>query len=192
MTQYDWSNIPAGVSVASVATRRLVTEAETLLGVSFAADELQIAAIAELLAQFQYSQQNQILGNPGFQRASNFDVNNATAVTYLYNGVLKTFAATTTFDTGTTKTLASSRWGAATLAVNGSNGAVLTWAPDDYASEAAAIAALAAPVAANRLLGYVTVQAHSSGFTAGTDALNGGSGGNVAAATNYYNRPQLP
>ena len=34
---------------------------------------------------------------------------------------------------------------------------------------------------------FRTVQAHASGFTAGTDALNGGTGGNVAAATTYYN-----
>mgnify|MGYP001568656345 FL=1 len=36
-------------------------------------------------------------------------------------------------------------------------------------------------------MGYVTVNAHASGYTAGTDALTGGTGGNVATATNYYN-----
>ena len=37
-------------------------------------------------------------------------------------------------------------------------------------------------------VGYVTVQAHASNsFTAGTDALQGGTGGNASQDTNYYN-----
>jgi len=40
-------------------------------------------------------------------------------------------------------------------------------------------------------LGYVTVHAHASGFTAGTDALQGGTGGNVATTTTYYDATAL-
>ena len=40
-------------------------------------------------------------------------------------------------------------------------------------------------------LGYVTVQAGASLWTAGTDALTTGSGGTVAATTTYYDDPSL-
>ncbi len=57
-----------------------------------------------------------------------------------------------------------------------------------YASEAAAIAALPATPASQAALGYFTVQTHSgTTFIGTTDALAGGTTGNEAAATNYYN-----
>lgn len=127
-----------------------------------------------------------VFGNPGFVIDTNFDVKNGTAVYYTNGGTLKTLAANVNFDTGTTKTIASSQWAAAMLTVNASGTGVVTWGAT-AASEALAIAALAAPAATDTVLGYVTVNAHASGFTAGTDALTTGTGGNVATATNYYN-----
>lgn len=128
------------------------------------------------------------LGNPGFAIDTNFDVKNANAISYLNGGTLKTLGANTSFDTGTTKTITASKWGAAMLTVNASGTGVVTWASGaGYDSEALAIAGLAAPAATDTVLGYVTVQAHASGFTAGTDALTTGTGGNVATTTNYYN-----
>jgi hypothetical protein len=56
-----------------------------------------------------------------------------------------------------------------------------------YATEAAAIAAMPA-ITANRVrIGYVTILASASTWVAGTDALAGGTGGNPATTTNYYN-----
>ena len=53
-----------------------------------------------------------------------------------------------------------------------------------YASEALAIAAMPAVGAADRAIGYVTVRAAAAAtFTPGTDALVGGTGGNVAQNT---------
>lgn len=128
------------------------------------------------------------LGNPGFAINTNFDVKNANAISYLNGGTLKTLGANTNFDTGTSKTITASKYGAAVLTVNSSGTGVVTWATGaGYDSEALAIAALAAPSATDTVLGYVTVQAHASGFTAGTDALTTGTGGNVATATTYYN-----
>lgn len=127
------------------------------------------------------------LGNPGFAISTNFDVKNANAISYVNGGTIKTLSANTNFDTGTSKTITGSQWSAAMLTVNSSGSAVLTWASSSYASEALAIAALAAPAATDTVLGYVTVQAHASGYTAGTDALTTGTGGNVATTTNYYN-----
>lgn len=142
---------------------------------------------ADLLNQVRNLQLYCALGNPAFAISTNFDVKNANAISYTNNGTLKTLSANTNFDTGTSKTITGSLWGAAALTVNASGSAVLTWATGSYASEALAIAGLAAPSATDTVLGYVTVQAHASGYTAGTDALTTGTGGNVAAATNYYN-----
>ena len=128
------------------------------------------------------------LGNPGFVINTNFDVKNANAISYLNGGTIKTLSANTNFDTGTAKTITGSKWAAALLTVNSSGTAVVTWTSGGaYNTEALAIAALAAPAATDSVLGYVTVNAHASGFTAGTDALTTGTGGNVATATNYYN-----
>lgn len=141
-----------------------------------------------LLNQIRQLQLYGVLGNPGFAISTNFDVKNATAVYYTNGGTLKTLAANTNFDTGTAKTITGSLFGAAVLTVNSSGTGVVTFASGaGYASEALAIAALAAPAATDTVLGYVTIQAHASGFTAGTDALTTGTGGNVATATTYYN-----
>jgi hypothetical protein len=56
-----------------------------------------------------------------------------------------------------------------------------------YDTEAEAIAALPATTADRVFVGYITVQADTGGWIAGTDALAGGTGGTPAAATNYYN-----
>lgn len=129
-----------------------------------------------------------VFGNPGFVIDTNFDVKNGTAVAYTNNGTLKSLSANTNFDTGTEKTITGSNWSSALLSINSSGTGVVTWAASSYASEALAIAALpAVPASTNTVIGYVTVNAHASGFTAGTDALTTGTGGNVATATNYYN-----
>lgn len=60
-----------------------------------------------------------------------------------------------------------------------------------YTTEALAIAALPA-ISANKVrVGYVTILATASTFVVGTDALAGGTGGNPATTTNYYNDPSI-
>jgi hypothetical protein len=129
-------------------------------------------------------------GDPGFVISTNFDVKNANAISYTNGGTLKTLSANTSFATGTAAIIATVKWGAAMLSVNASGTAVVTWytsAGAGYATEAAAIAALAAVDATDTPLGYITVLAAGSTWTAGTDALQGGTGGTPATTTNYYN-----
>lgn len=140
-----------------------------------------------LLNQLRTAQLYGALGNPGFVISTNFDVKNGNAISYRNGGTLKTLSANTNFDTGTSKTITTAKWGAALLTVDSSGNAVLTWAASDFASEALAIAALAAPAATDTVLGYVTVLAAGSTWTAGTDALASGTGGTPATTTNYYN-----
>lgn len=171
--------------------RTNATETETLveeLHDDHATFKTVVDDIKTLLNQIRTSQLYAALGNPTFAIDTNFDVKSTEPISYLNGGTLKTLADNTSFDTGTSKTITGSNWGAAMLTVNSSGTGVVTWASGGgYASEALAIAGLAAPAATDTVLGYVTVQAHASGFTAGTDALTTGTGGNVATATNYYN-----
>lgn len=137
--------------------------------------------------------------NPGFAIVSNFDIKNGNAVTYSIANVLKTLSANTTFDTGTAATITANLWGIGILTYDGST-ATVTWATTSaamgYASEANAKAALGTlstlvPASGFASLGYFTVQAGASLWTAGTDALATGTGGTPANATNYYNDPTL-
>ena len=186
--------MPRGISETGMDQGALVTwmrNVQTLLnevvGDRSAMDGLDVNVKA-LLNQMRKNALYNVFGNPGFAIDTNFDVKNATAVYYTNGGTLKTLGANTNFDTGTAKTVTASLFNAAILSVNSSGTGVVTWASAaGYASEALAIAALPACAATETAIGYFTIQAHASGFTAGTDALATGSGGNVAAATTYYN-----
>ena len=134
---------------------------------------------------------NYPLGNqsPGFAISTNFDVKNASTTLFVADNVMYTLGANTNCDTGTSKTITGSQWGAFVIDATNASTLTATWASSSYASEDLALAAAEALsfTSGKCRLGIVTVQAHASGFTAGTDALTTGTGGNVAAATNYYN-----
>lgn len=150
----------------------------------------QYDAAVSLINQERQATLYAAFGNPGFQIRTNFDVQNATAIYYTNNGTLKTLAATSAFDTGTAATIATTKWGAALLSVDASGTGKVTWftnAGAGYASEAAAISALTVIAATETVLGYITVLAAGTTWTAGTDALQGGTGGTPATTTNYYN-----
>lgn len=132
------------------------------------------------------------LGNPNFAISSNFDIQNGSAFSYCVGGVLYSQAANQTFDTGTAATFAAGKWGIGLISITHTGGETITWDTNEGAgfdSEALAIAALPSlPGPTHCPLGYVTVQAHAANtFTAGTDALQGGTGGNASPDTNYYN-----
>lgn len=143
-----------------------------------------------LINLLQHRSQNFIIStSPALAIDTNFDVKNTEQTVFVAGGVVYTLGDNTSCNTGTTKTLTASQWGA--FAVEASDASTLTanWASGGYASEALALAAAKAltPTASKCIIGHVTVEAHASGFTAGTDALTTGTGGNVANATNYYN-----
>jgi len=120
---------------------------------------------------------------------TNFDIKNSVAFDIVSGGLFYTIAADTNFDTGTTEALAIDTWGIGILTVTTAGVGTVTWAGVDYATEAAAIAALdsIAVPAGEIFLGYVTVLTDSGAtWTAGTDALQGGTGGGPSDDTNYY------
>lgn len=150
-----------------------------------------VTDLKTLLNQIQAHMGYRIAGNPAFAIRANFDVQNANAISYFNGGICKTLAATQAFDTGTAATFPAGKWGAAVLSIDSSGNPAVTWVTASgagYNSEALAIAAMTDPGATYTLCGYITVQAAAgNSFTAGTDALATGTGGNVAQATNYYN-----
>jgi len=134
---------------------------------------------------------NHALGNPGLAIKTNFDVENGTAIDYVLAGVLYTLSANTTCNTGTSANFAADKWGIFLVSVDSSGTLTATWEDNSnagYDSEAEAIAALPSTPTDELAIGYITVQADAANtFTAGTDALTGGTGGNPAQTTNYYN-----
>lgn len=126
--------------------------------------------------------------SPVFAISTNFDVANTETCAFIAAGVPYTLTDNTVCDTGTAKTIAADQW--AVMVIDATNATTLagTWTAD-AATEAAAIAlAKAVPFVAGKCrLGYVAVQtATGQSWTAGTDALEGGTGGNVSNDTNYY------
>jgi hypothetical protein len=155
--------------------------------------ESVLALVNELKARFDEVRTqvlNLCLVNPTLAISSNFDVVTGNAIDYLIDGRLYTLATAAVFDTGTSQVIATSgKWSSALLSVNAAGTKTLTWSATlDATDEATAIAALPALPANNVAIGYITVQSHAANtWTAGTDALTTGTGGNVAQATNYYN-----
>lgn len=141
---------------------------------------------------------NRTFQNTVFAIDTNFDIKNTEPVTYYINGVAKALSDDTSFNTGTAATITAVKWGIALLIHDGTT-ATVQWSSASvqaYATEALAIADLGKKiltcVPANYAgLGYVTVLAGASLWTAGTDALAGGAGGTPATTTTYYNDPTM-
>ena len=119
----------------------------------------------------------------------------ATAAQIQINGVPVLVAALTAQAFGSLGTIPASTWGIIAMERVAAGTATFTSGAANYttgyATEAAAKAALPAQSANKVQVGYVTILATSSGWVAGTDALQGGTGGNPATTTNYYSIPSF-
>lgn len=105
-------------------------------------------------------------------------------------GVPVSVPAQTAQAIGSLGTVAASKW--SIIAVDAVAAGTITFEvpagfATGYATEALAIAAAPAKTANKARIGYVTVLASASTWVAGTDAFAGGTGGNPATTTNYYN-----
>lgn len=129
------------------------------------------------------------LGPANFEIDTNFDIQNGDAFNMIVAGVPVTIATDQNFDTGTTATTAADTWIAAILSIDADGTTHVDYTAGGHVDEAAAIAALSGVTASGEVtLGYVTILTNSgNSWTAGTDALQGGTGGNPSADTNYYN-----
>ena len=128
--------------------------------------------------------------NPAFAIDTNFDVLNASAIDFSVDGYLHTLAANTNFDTLAVREIAADLWGVAALSVDADGTTYVDWGTYDYATEQQAKGVGASELIAisgECRCGFVTVLTGSGvTWTAGTDALEGGTGGNPATTTNYY------
>lgn len=106
-------------------------------------------------------------------------------------GVPVSVAATTAQALGALGTIPASTWGI--IGVDAVAAGTLTFVSGaanyttGYTTEALAIAAIPAKTASKARIGHVLILASASTFVVGTDALAGGTGGNPATTTNYYN-----
>lgn len=120
----------------------------------------------------------------------------STAFTFAINGTIYSKGAVAAGTALAAGTIPADKWGIYLFSINAAGTIVVTAGADNfttgYASEAAAIAAMpttptTTPPATNAVMGYVTVlTAVGSPFVGGTDALQGGVGGNPSSDTNYY------
>lgn len=112
------------------------------------------------------------------------------AQTILIAGAPTSLAAITNQVFGALGTIPASKWGI--IALDRVAAGTLTYVSGaanyttGYASEALALAANPAKTANKARTGYITILASSSGWVAGTDALQGGTGGNPATTTHYF------
>lgn len=129
-----------------------------------------------------------VFGNPGLAIDTNFDIQAANAFDIVKGGKLYTVASGADFDTGTAKDITINQWAACLLSVDIDGTPYLQWAAE-AATEANAIDALdALTPTGDVVIGYVTVKTKTDvNWVAGTDALQGGTGGDVSSDTNYYN-----
>jgi len=133
-----------------------------------------------------------IMGNPGLAIDTNFDIKAANAFDILIAGYAYTLAADTSFDTGTAAVITADKWGCAVCSTDDAGSTSVDWL-HPYDSEAEAIAAgvaliSSAGISGELAVGFATVLTGSGvTWTAGTDALQGGTGGTPSADTNYYN-----
>lgn len=150
---------------------------------------LAFSALETLVNGLRSQYLNGVFGPANFEIVSNFDIQNGDAFNYMNAGIAKTLATDQAFNTGTAQIITADKWSSALLTLSSAAACTVTWSATlNAATEAAAILALPAVPAGHTVLGYVTVQTGSGvTWTAGTDALEGGTGGTVSLDTNYYN-----
>lgn len=114
----------------------------------------------------------------------------STAFHYAINGTGYSKAAVSAGTALAAGTVTADKWGIWLFSINAAGTITCTAGAGNvagYADEATAIAALPATPASEYAMGYVTVlTASGQAFIPGTDALQGGTGGNPATTTNYY------
>lgn len=124
-----------------------------------------------------------------FEIDTNFDIQNGDAFEITSDGISVTIATDQNFDTGTTTVITTvAYWACALLSIDADATTHVDWGAEAV-DEAGAKALLSAVTAAGEVVcGYVAVHAKAGqDFVAGTDALTGGTGGQVAQTTTYYN-----
>lgn len=113
-----------------------------------------------------------------------------TAFTYALRGTLTAKGAVAAGTALAAGTIPTNKWGIYRLSITGTTLTMTAGAANfttGYATEAAAIAALPALPTDHAPVAYITVlTAVGQPFVGGTDALEGGVGGNPSSDTNYY------
>jgi hypothetical protein len=144
---------------------------------------------AVTFAQLALSDGGLAMSNPGLAIDTNFDIQAVNAFDMVIDGIWVTVAAGADFDTGTVKAVDADKWVAALLSIDADGSTTYVDYGAEAATEALAIAALDVLTPSGEVVvGYVAIKtAAGLAWNAGTDALQGGTGGNVSSDTNYYN-----
>ncbi len=140
------------------------------------------------LGLVEFSEGGFALGNPGLARDGNFDLNAVNAFDVVSGGKLFTISAGADFDTGAAKDITIDFYAAALLSVDTDGTEYLQWAAEGSTAARAEDALDALTPTGDVVIGFVRVQTKAGvNWVAGTDALTGGTGGDVALSTVYVN-----
>ena len=171
------------------ALRTLITE----LAADHATSRTVVNDIKTLVNTLRTRHLTKCIGAANFEIDTNFDIQNGDAFDIIVDGVVITIPTDQNFDTGTSTVVTTNAyWAAGVLSIDADATTHVDWGAE-AASEALALAALADVTASGDVVcGYVAVQAAAGqDWVAGTDALQGGTGGQVSQDTNYYNNVEV-
>ena len=139
-----------------------------------------------LVARLAVSDGAFVVGNPGLAIDTNFDAQAVNAFDIVFGGKYYTVAAGADFDTGTAKDITIDFYASALLSVDIDGTPYLQWAAEGATAALAEDALDALTPTGDVVVGYITVQTKAGvNWLAGTDALTGGTGGDVALSTVY-------
>ncbi len=141
------------------------------------------------LGLVEFSEGGFVLSNPDLAIDTNFDIQNTPGFDFIVGGKIYSAAAGVTWDTGAAKDITIDQFAAALLSIDiDGTTATLQWAAEAATSALAIDALDALTPTGDCVVGYVVVQTKDAvNWVAGTDALTGGTGGDVALSTLYVN-----
>ena len=183
-----YSSADVGLSEKTAQLIAMANELRT----DHATNKTVVTDIKTLVNSLRNQELNRCVSPANFEIVSNMDIQNGDEFEIIAAGVVVTVATDQLFDTGTgTKIATDAYFAGAILSIDGDG----TTTHVDWGAEAVdaatALANLAAVTASGAVVcGYVIVETASGGsksWIAGTDALTGGSGGDVANSTTYVN-----
>lgn len=151
---------------------------------------ISVNGLIVAFANFLNGLQSDVPVNSAIPTAGTTVTMSSPAQTILIAGVPTALAAISNQVFGALGTIPASKWGV--IALDRVAAGTLTYVSGaanyttGYATEALAIAAEPAKTANKARTGYITILASASGWVAGTDALQGNTGGNPATTTHYF------
>lgn len=182
-----YSSADVGMSEKTAQLIALANELKTDHGTS----KTVVTDIKTLVNSLRNQELNRCVTAANFEIDANYDIKNGDGFEIIADGVLVTISTDQNFDTGTGEKIATDGYFVGAILSIDANATTHVDFGAEGADAPTALANLAVVTASGAVVcGYVIIETASGGgktWVAGTDALNGGTGGDVANSTSYVN-----